>query len=135
MSDLDVEKIKAEKLRKMQEKMRQNEVKKLEIEVNDENFQKEVIEKSSSVPVAVDFWATWCAPCLTLGPTLEKLAKAFDGKFVLAKANVDKSRTASAKYAVSCIPVVKMFKDGKVVDEFVGALPEAVVEQWLRKNI
>jgi len=135
LSDLDVERIKAEKLRKMQEQMHQNEVKKVEIEVNDENFQKEVIDKSRNVPVVVDFWATWCAPCLTLSPTLEKLAKKFNGKFVLAKANVDESKAASTKYAISCIPAVKMFKNGKVTNEFIGALPEAAVEQWLRKNI
>ena len=135
MSDPDVEKIKAEKLRKMQEQMRQNEVKKVEIEVNDENFQKEVIDKSNSVPVVVDFWATWCAPCLMLGPSLEKLAKKFNGKFVLAKLNVDENHVVSAKYAISSIPAVKIFKNGKVADEFIGALPEATVEQWLSKNI
>ena len=135
MSDLDVEKIKAEKLRKMQEQMRQNEVKKLEIEVNDENFQKEVIEKSDNVPVVVDFWASWCAPCLMLGPSLEKLAKKFNGKFVLAKLNVDQGPGVSTKYAISSIPAVKMFKNGKVVDEFIGSMPEPAVEQWLHKNI
>ncbi len=135
LSDLDLEKIKAKKLKKMQEQMRQNEVKQLEIEANDENFQKEVIEKSSSVPVVVDFWATWCTPCLMLGPSLEKLAKKFGGKFVLAKVNVDQSPRVSAKYAISSIPAVKMFKDGKVVDEFIGAIPESAVGQWLAKNI
>ena len=135
MPDLDVKKIKAEKLRKMQEQMRQNEVKKMEIEVNDENFQKEVIDKSNSVPVVVDFWATWCSPCLMLGPILEKLTKKFDGKFVLAKANVDQCPGVSTKYAISSIPAVKMFKNGKVVDEFIGAVPEPAVEQWLKKNL
>ncbi len=135
LPDSDVERIKAAKLRKMREQMRQSEVKKLEIEVNDGNYQKEVIEKSKNVPVAVDLWATWCMPCLELSPILEKLAKKFNGKFVLAKANVDESRAASAKYAISCIPAVKMFKNGKVTDEFIGALPEPTVEQWLRKNI
>ncbi len=107
----------------------------MKIEVNDENFQKEVIDKSGKVPVVVDFWATWCMPCLMLGPILEKLAKEFEGKFVLAKVNVDESRAASEKYAISSIPAVKIFKDGKVADEFIGALPEAMVKQWLRKNI
>ncbi len=135
MPDSNVEKIKAEKLRKMQEQMRQSEVKKLEIEVNDGNFQKEVIQKSFSVPIVVDFWATWCTPCLMLSPILEKLAKKFKGTFVLAKANVDESRAVSTKYAISSIPAVKMFKNGKITNEFIGALPETAVEQWLRKNI
>jgi len=119
----------------MQEQMRQSEVKKVDIEVNDENFQKDVIKKSFSVPVVVDFWATWCMPCLTLSPILEKLAKKFNGKFVLAKANVDETRAASTKYAISAIPAVKVFKNGEVTGEFVGAVPEASVEQWLHKNI
>jgi len=133
--NLDIEKIRAEKLRKMQEQMQKNEVKKLEIKVDDRNFEKEVIEKSNSVPVVVDFWATWCAPCLMLSPTLEKLVKKYNGKFVLAKLNVDEGRVASAKYAISSIPAVKMFKGGTVVDEFIGAVPEPVVEQWINKNI
>ena len=81
LSDPDAEKIKAERLSKMQEEFGKKRAKKLEIEVNDVNFETEVIEKSGSIPVVVDFWATWCAPCLMLSPTLEKLAKEFEGKF------------------------------------------------------
>ncbi len=135
MSDPDAEKIKAERLSKMQEEFGKKRAKKLEIEVNDVNFETEVIEKSGSIPVVVDFWATWCAPCLMLSPTLEKLAKEFEGKFVLAKVNVDESPAISRKYAISSIPAVKMFKNGKVTNEFIGALPEPTVEQWLYKNI
>ena len=135
MFDSELEKIKAEKLRELQEKSQFKEVKKLEIEVNDKNFEKEVIEKSNSVPVVVDFWASWCTPCLMLGPTLEKFVKEFKGKFVLAKVNVNESNAVSSKYNISSIPAVKMFKNGKLADEFVGALPEIQVKEWLDKNL
>ena len=111
------------------------EAKKLELEVKDANFEKEVIERSKDVPVVADFWATWCMPCNMLSPTLEKLAKEYGGKFVLAKINVDEARTAAQNYSIMSIPAVKMFKEGKVVDEFVGALPEPEVKSWLDKNL
>ena len=107
----------------------------VEIEVNEENFESEVIEKSKKVPVVVDFWAVWCMPCVMLGPTLEKLAKEYNGKFILAKLNVDENRNISQKYGIMSIPSVKMFKNGKVVDEFVGALPEPMVKEWLDRNL
>lgn len=107
----------------------------MEIEVNDNNFNENVIEKSKEVPVVVDFWAQWCAPCLILKPVLEKLAKEFDGKFILAKANVDQTRNQAQQYGVRGIPSVKMFKNGKIIDEFVGAMPEDMVKNWLNKNL
>ena len=105
------------------------------IDVNDNNFNELVIEQSKKIPVVVDFWASWCMPCLMLGPILEKLAEEYKGKFVLAKLNVDEARLTSQKYGVMSIPNVKMFKDGKVVDEFIGAVPEPVVRSWLEKNL
>ncbi|MCD6216119.1 MAG: thioredoxin [Candidatus Aenigmarchaeota archaeon] len=105
------------------------------IDVNDNNFNELVIEQSKKIPVVVDFWASWCMPCLMLGPILEKLAEEYKGKFVLAKLNVDEARLTSQKYGVMSIPSVKMFKDGKVVDEFTGAVPEPVVRSWLEKNL
>jgi putative thioredoxin len=104
-------------------------------DVKDSQFQKEVIERSSSVPVVVDFWASWCGPCMMLKPTLEKLAGEYSGKFFLAKVNVDEERENAMKYGVSSIPSVKMFKDGKVADEFVGAMAEKHVREWLEKNL
>ena len=105
------------------------------MDVNDSNFQKEVIERSSEVPVLVDFWASWCMPCQVLKPVLEKIEKEYDGKFVLAKADVDSARETAQKYGVMSIPSVKLFKKGKVVDEFVGAIPEQEIRKHLDKNL
>jgi len=128
--DEELERIKQEKVKRMVE-----EAKKVEIEVKDADFEKEVIEKSKKVPVVVDFWGPWCMPCNMLSPVLEKLAKEYEGKFILAKVNVDEARTATQTYGVMSIPAVKMFKDGKIVDEFVGLLPEQEVKDWLDKNL
>ena len=106
-----------------------------EITVNDSNFNELVIEKSKTIPVVVDFWAEWCMPCVILGPILEKYNKEFDGKFILAKLNVDENPTTSQIYNIMSIPAVKMFKDGKVADEFIGALPDPQIRQWLEKNL
>ncbi|MCD6229212.1 MAG: thioredoxin [Candidatus Diapherotrites archaeon] len=106
-----------------------------EITVNDSNFEENVIKKSFKTPVVVDFGALWCGPCRMLGPVLENLAKEYDGKFILAKANVDENPNSSQQYKVIGIPAVKMFKNGGIVDEFTGALPENSVKQWLDKNL
>ena len=106
----------------------------MEIEVNDKNFEERVIEGSKKIPIVVDFWAELCGPCNMLGPILEKFAEEMDGKFILAKLDTDESPKTSQDYKISGIPAVKMFKDGKVVDEFVGAIPEGEVKLWLDKN-
>ena len=101
------------------------------IEATTENFEQEVIERSGSVPVVVDFWAAWCNPCRMLGPVLEKLAQEYDGKFVLAKVDTERDPELAGQLGVRSIPAVFAFRDGNAVDAFVGVQPESVIRTWL----
>ena len=102
------------------------------IDVTDATFQKEVIEKSMVTPVIIDLWAQWCGPCKTLGPILEKLTAATNGKVILAKVDVDSCPQVAQAFQVQSIPAVYAMKDGKIVDGFVGAQSEHVVEQFIK---
>jgi putative thioredoxin len=103
----------------------------MSIDVTDATFPTEVVERSKQVPVVVDLWAEWCGPCKTLGPILEKVVDETGGKVVLAKVDVDTNQQTAAAFQVQGIPAVYALKDGKVVDGFVGAQPEANVREFV----
>src|SRR5947208_10711545 len=93
------------------------------IDVTDSSFEQDVLERSKQVPVVVDLWAPWCGPCRTLGPIIEKVVDATEGKVELVKVNVDENPRVLSTFQVQSIPAVYAIKDGKVVDGFVGRVP------------
>jgi putative thioredoxin len=101
------------------------------VDTSEATFQRDVIDRSYEVPVVVDFWAEWCGPCRMLGPVIEKAVDAREGAVELVKLDTDANQRLAAEYRIQSIPAVKAFKDGQVVDEFVGALPPAQVERFL----
>jgi putative thioredoxin len=105
----------------------------MDFEITD--FNRDVLDKSREIPVLVDFWAEWCAPCKVLGPILERLAAKNTGKWVLAKVNTEKNQDIALQYKIGSIPNVKLFIDGAVVDEFLGSLPEDLIIKWLKSAV
>ncbi|HEX2243774.1 MAG TPA: thioredoxin [Gammaproteobacteria bacterium] len=103
--------------------------------MSEPEFAARVLEASKQVPVLVDFWASWCGPCKMLAPTLTKLADAYNGRFMLAKVNTDEEPRLAREYGVRALPTVKVFKDGRVVDEFMGVLPESAVRAVIERHV
>jgi putative thioredoxin len=100
-------------------------------DITDATFEQDVLERSKQVPVVVDLWAPWCGPCKTLGPIIERVIADTGGKVELAKVNVDENPQVSRAFQVQSIPAVYALKDGKVVDGFVGAQPEAMIKKFV----
>ena len=105
------------------------------MDVSDIDFEKQVVEKSKDLFVLVDFWATWCAPCLMFKPVLEKVVEEYKDRVVLVKVNVDESPESSDKYSVNAIPAIKLFRDGKVIAEFAGLKSEVQLKDWLDEHL
>lgn len=98
-----------------------------------ENFKSEVLD--SGIPVLVDFWAAWCGPCKMLAPTIEQLAKEFEGKAKVGKVNVDDNQQLAAQFGIMSIPTIIIFKGGKVVEQFIGVQPKGVYVDALNKHL
>ena len=105
------------------------------IDINQDQFLEEVVEKSKTIPVLVDFWAPWCGPCKQLTPVLEKLVNSKNGKIILAKVNVDENQAIASQLKIQSIPTVYGFVDGKPIDAFQGAQPESQIEKMIDKLI
>jgi thioredoxin 1 len=97
------------------------------IDITDENFDSEVLK--SDIPVLVDFWASWCAPCRMIAPIIEQIAEEYDGKLKVAKMDVDASPETPAKLAITGIPTIVIFKNGEAVEKIVGAVPKNKIKE------
>ncbi|MDP8255932.1 MAG: thioredoxin [Candidatus Alcyoniella australis] len=99
--------------------------------ISDENFDQEVIK--SDLPTLVDFWAPWCGPCRMVGPVVEELAGEYAGKIKVVKLNVDEAQRTASQYGIRSIPTIMLFNGGQVVEQVIGAVPKAKLEELLRK--
>jgi thioredoxin 1 len=102
-----------------------------EVKLTDENFDKEAIEASATMPVLVDFWASWCPPCRLMGPVVEELAKEYEGKAIVGKYSVEEGNKAAERMGVQSIPAFFIFKGGKVIDQWTGAMSKEEVVKKL----
>jgi thioredoxin 1 len=102
------------------------------VNVDSQNFQSQVLE--ADVPVLVDFWATWCGPCRMVAPLLDQLADEWNGKLRVAKLDVDSAQQLAIQYQVSSIPTFILFKNGRVADRMMGAMPKPAFDDFIRRN-
>lgn len=129
----ELEKIREKKLKDKMEKMNEGGNKVSEpIQVNGNNFQ-EILQENENV--VVDFWAEWCGPCKLVGPVIDELAKEYSDKVTFAKLNTDENQELAASYGISAIPTVIFFKNGKPMDQIVGAFPKSEMKNWIDKNL
>lgn len=103
------------------------------ISINDENFESEVI--NSTIPVVVDFWATWCGPCRKLSPVVDEIAQTYDGKVKFVKVNVEESLETAKKYSISGLPSLLVFKNGEAVERMAGLMPKSTIISNVEKHI
>ena len=101
--------------------------------INDQNFSEEVLK--SRELVLVDFWAPWCGPCRLVGPVIEDLANEYQGKIKVGKLNVDENEQTAYRYGIRSIPTIILFKDGRPVDQIVGAVPKHIIKKMIDKNL
>jgi putative thioredoxin len=105
------------------------------LDVDERNFEQEVLQRSATTPVLVDFWAAWCAPCNNLSPILDKLVQEFAGRFVLVKIDTDRQQALAMQCGIQSLPTVMLFKNGRVVDGFVGVQPESTIRELLNRHV
>ena len=103
------------------------------MDVTDDNFEQQVLQRSFKSPVMVDYWAAWCGPCRRLGPILEKLAEEPDQEFMLAKVDTETNPKTAYAFQIQSIPAVKMFRNGKIIGQFTGAMPEPVIRKFIKE--
>ena len=102
-----------------------------EIILNESNWEEEVIK--SNIPVMIDFWAAWCAPCLIISPIVEEISNEYGDKIKVGKLNVDENPSIAGRYSIMGIPTILFFKDGNIVDQVVGAVPKRILEEKVKK--
>lgn len=103
------------------------------VELSDSTFEDQVIK--SETPVLVDFWASWCGPCRMLTPVVEDIASSYAGRLKVGKVNVDENQEITMKYGIRSIPTLILFKDGKAVEQIIGAVPKSEIERILKKSL